>query len=157
MGRGKREEMISPFPSSHRPPRTFYFYDYYYFYRDTRRKPLRRRESPNHSLYASPAVCPRLKNQAVRGETYIIGGSYNLPTYIIHSQSDPEGAQWVLAIRIINKFNADLCLKRMRKSQPISNRSNHFKPEHDFLLENRRFIKQIDRINLCKPCVRVGS
>ena len=26
-----------PFPSSHRPPRAFYFFDYCYFYRDTQR------------------------------------------------------------------------------------------------------------------------
>ena len=151
--------MISPFPSSHRPPHAFYFVRLLLFLIGIPSGSLcaGELESPNHSLFARPAVCPRLKNQAVRGETYIIGGSYNLPTYLIHSQSDPEGVQWVLAVRIINKLNADLCLKRMRKSQPISNRSNHFKPEHDFLLENRRFIKQIDRINLCKPCVRVGS
>ena len=45
MGRGKREERLSPFPSSHRSPRAFYFFDYCYFYRDTQREPLRRRES----------------------------------------------------------------------------------------------------------------
>ena len=27
----------TPFPSSHRPPRAFYFFDYCYFYRDTQR------------------------------------------------------------------------------------------------------------------------
>ena len=31
------------FPSSHRPPRAFYFFDYCYFYRDIQREPLRRR------------------------------------------------------------------------------------------------------------------
>ena len=35
---------IMPFPSSHRPPRAFYFFYYCYFYRDTQREPLRRRE-----------------------------------------------------------------------------------------------------------------
>ena len=30
-----------------RPPRGFYFFDYYYFYRDTQREPLRRREHPS--------------------------------------------------------------------------------------------------------------
>ena len=28
MGRGKREERLPPLPSSHRPPRAFYFFDY---------------------------------------------------------------------------------------------------------------------------------
>ena len=28
MERGKREERLQPFPSSHRPPRAFYFSDY---------------------------------------------------------------------------------------------------------------------------------
>ena len=32
------------FPSSHRPPRAFYFFDYWYFDGDTQREPLRRRE-----------------------------------------------------------------------------------------------------------------
>ena len=44
MGRGKREERLSPFSSSHRPPGAFYFFDYCYFDGDTQRQPLRRRE-----------------------------------------------------------------------------------------------------------------
>ena len=35
---------LAPFPSSHRPPRAFYFFDYCYSYRDTQLEPLRRRE-----------------------------------------------------------------------------------------------------------------
>ena len=35
---------LPPFPSSHRPLRAFYFFDYCYSYRDTQREPLRRRE-----------------------------------------------------------------------------------------------------------------
>ena len=35
---------LVPFPSSHRPLRAFYFFDYCYSYRDTQREPLRRRE-----------------------------------------------------------------------------------------------------------------
>ena len=35
---------LAPFPSSHRPLRAFYFFDYCYSYRDTQREPLRRRE-----------------------------------------------------------------------------------------------------------------
>ena len=46
MGRGKREERFSPVPSSHRPPRAFYVFDYCYFHKDTQREPLLRRE-PN--------------------------------------------------------------------------------------------------------------
>ena len=37
MGRGKREEKLPPFPSSHRSPRAFYFFDYCYFYWDALR------------------------------------------------------------------------------------------------------------------------
>ena len=44
MRRGKREEKLPPFPSSHRSPRAFYFFDYCYFYWDALRGPLRRRE-----------------------------------------------------------------------------------------------------------------
>ena len=44
MGRGKREERLLPFLSSHLPLRPFYFSDYCYFYRDTQREPLRRKE-----------------------------------------------------------------------------------------------------------------
>ena len=46
MGRRKREERLPPFPFSHRPPRAsfFFFFDYWNFYRDTQREPLRRRE-----------------------------------------------------------------------------------------------------------------
>ena len=40
-GKGKG---LPPFPSSHRPQRAFYFFDYSCFYRDTLREPLRRRE-----------------------------------------------------------------------------------------------------------------
>ena len=35
---------LAPFPSSHRPLRAFYFFDYCYSYRDNQREPLRRRE-----------------------------------------------------------------------------------------------------------------
>ena len=46
MGRGKREERLPLFPSSHRSPRAFYFFDYCsVFFRDTQREPLRRREA----------------------------------------------------------------------------------------------------------------
>ena len=44
MGRGKRDGRLPPFPSSHRPPRAFYFFDYWYFDGDAQREPLRRRE-----------------------------------------------------------------------------------------------------------------
>ena len=44
MVRGKKEERLPPFPSSHLPLRAFYFSDFCYFYRDTQREPLRRRE-----------------------------------------------------------------------------------------------------------------
>ena len=40
MGHGGKGEG----PSSHRPPRAFYFFDYCYFYTDTQREPLRGRE-----------------------------------------------------------------------------------------------------------------
>ena len=47
MGRGKREERLPPFPSSHRPPRAFYFCRLliFWYFGDTQREPLRRRES----------------------------------------------------------------------------------------------------------------
>ena len=43
---GKGEEGTEAFPSSHHPPRAFrfFFFDYCYFYRDTQREPLWRRE-----------------------------------------------------------------------------------------------------------------
>ena len=41
--REKREERHI-FPSSHRPPCAFYFFDYCYFYRDIQGEPLRRRK-----------------------------------------------------------------------------------------------------------------
>ena len=44
MGRGRKKSLFPPFPSSHRHPRAFYFFDYYCFYRDTKREPLWRRE-----------------------------------------------------------------------------------------------------------------
>ena len=43
-GKGKEKRELPPFPSSHRPPRSFYFFDYCYIYRDTQRGPMRRRE-----------------------------------------------------------------------------------------------------------------
>ena len=51
MGRGKREERLPTIPTFHRPPRAVYYYYYYcYFYRDTLREPLRRRECQLLSL-----------------------------------------------------------------------------------------------------------
>ena len=46
MGRGKREERLPPFPSSHFPLRALIsnFFDYCYFYRDTQREPMWRKE-----------------------------------------------------------------------------------------------------------------
>ena len=43
---GRENRGFSPFPSSHRLPRAFhfFFFDYCYFYRDTQREPLSRRE-----------------------------------------------------------------------------------------------------------------
>ena len=43
-GKARRAREARFFPSSHRPPRASYFFDYYYFYRDTQREPLQRRE-----------------------------------------------------------------------------------------------------------------
>ena len=43
-GRREKRGLFPPFPSSHCPPRAFYFLDYCYFYRDIQREPLRRRE-----------------------------------------------------------------------------------------------------------------
>ena len=155
MGRREREERLPPFPSSHHPPRTFYFYDYCYFYWDTQRKPLRRRaREPQPLLLCKTCSLSTFKKSSCERRD-------------IHNSSDPiffqptshslsrtrGGVQWVLVVRIINKFIVDLCLKRLRKSQPISNRSSHFKPELDFLLENRKIIKQMDGINICKTCV----
>ena len=40
----KRAGHCGPFPSSHGPPRAFYFFDNGYFYRDTQREPLPRGE-----------------------------------------------------------------------------------------------------------------
>ena len=51
MGRGKREEpfpAFSLFPSS---TRAFNFFDYCYFYRDTQREPLRRRERSRDTFH----------------------------------------------------------------------------------------------------------
>ena len=48
MGRGKREERLSRFPSSHRAPRAFYFSTICYFYWDSQRKLLRRRREEQH-------------------------------------------------------------------------------------------------------------
>ena len=66
MGRGKREERP-------RPPRAFYFFSIIAIFIGIPSGSLYGGEISNHSFYARPAVCPRLKNQAVRGETYIIG------------------------------------------------------------------------------------
>ena len=43
MGHHGKGKGLPLFPSSHRPPRAFYFLDYCYFYRDIQREPLRRR------------------------------------------------------------------------------------------------------------------
>ena len=43
-GRREKRGLFPPFPCSHRPPRGFFFLDYFYFYRDIQREPLRRRE-----------------------------------------------------------------------------------------------------------------
>ena len=51
---GRENRGFSPFPSSHRPPRAFHFsFDYCYFYRDTQREPLWRREAI-HSIEIYP-------------------------------------------------------------------------------------------------------
>jgi len=58
MVRGKREERLPPFPSSHLPLRAFYFSDYCYFYRDTQREPLRRREGREGCTAINPDAVP---------------------------------------------------------------------------------------------------
>ena len=57
MRRGNREERLPPLLSSHRPPRAFYFFfsDDCYFYRDTQREPLRRRENQKNVLIKNHA------------------------------------------------------------------------------------------------------
>ena len=49
--REARWEGERPFPSSHRPPRAFYFFDYCYFDGDTQREPLRRREVSRYIIF----------------------------------------------------------------------------------------------------------
>ena len=148
MGRGKREERLPPFPSSHHPPRTFYFYDYCYFYWDTQRKPLRRRAREHQP----PFLCKTCSLSTFKKSSCERRDSNNSdliifqPTSYSLSRTRGECNGYQQGI-------VDLCLKQLRKSQPISNRSSHFKPELDFLLENRKIIKQMDGINICKPCV----
>ena len=49
--REARWEGGRPFPSSLRPPRAFYFFDYCYFDGDTQREPLRRREVSRYIIF----------------------------------------------------------------------------------------------------------
>ena len=62
---GERENRgFSPFLSSHRPPRAFYFFfDYCYFYKDTQREPLWRREAIySIGIYSVDSVIHLLNN-----------------------------------------------------------------------------------------------
>ena len=54
MGRGKREDGFPPFPSSYRPTRAFFFFDYCYFHWDTQREPLRRTEGSSKEGLRGP-------------------------------------------------------------------------------------------------------
>ena len=47
-GEEEKESAQGTFPSSHRPLHAFYFFDYCYFFRNTQREPLRRREACNY-------------------------------------------------------------------------------------------------------------
>ena len=51
MGHHGKGQGLPLFPSSHRPPRAFYFFDYCYFYRDIQREPLRRRRELKYVAY----------------------------------------------------------------------------------------------------------
>ena len=48
LGRKEKTVRRAPFPSSHRSLHAFYFFDYCYFFRNTQRELLRRREACNY-------------------------------------------------------------------------------------------------------------
>ena len=48
--REREEERLPPFLYSHRPTRAFCFLNYRYFYRNTKREPMQRREQPRKSV-----------------------------------------------------------------------------------------------------------